>query len=92
MRLVVRIFLEILEMWDSHSCAWTWRAIAIFFAGRGSWLKVIAFGGSSWKDTSWAISESVLTLNVPVMLMTIGIHFTSAFNVPCVRRACLSGS
>ncbi len=56
MRLVVRIFLEILKMWDSYSCAWTWRAIAIFFLGRGSCLKVIAFGSSSWKDTSWAIS------------------------------------
>ncbi len=63
--LVVRIFLEILEMWDSHSCAWTWRAIAIFCVGRGSCLKVTASSGSSWKDTSWAISESVLTLNVP---------------------------
>ncbi len=92
MCLAVRIFLEILEMWDSHYCAWTWRAIAIFCAGRGSCLKVIASGGSSWKDTSWAISERVLTLNVPVLLMTIGITFIFAFSVRCVRRACFSGS
>ncbi len=90
--LVVRTFLEILEMWDSHFCAWTWRAIAIFCVGRASCLKVIASRGSFWKDTSWAISGSVLTLNVLVLLMTIGITFTFAFSVPCVRRACLSGS
>ncbi len=79
-------------MWDSHSCAWTWRAIAIFCAGRGSCLKVKASSGSSWKDTSWAISERVFTLNVPVLLMTIGITLTSAFSVPCMRRACLNDS
>ncbi len=92
MCLVVRIFLEILEMWDSHSCAWTCRAIAVFCDGRGSCLYVIASSGSSWKDTSCAISERVFTLNVPVLLMTIGISFTFAFSVPCDRRACLSGS
>ncbi len=58
-RLAVRIFLEILEMWDSHYCAWTWRAMAIFCVGRGSCLKVMASGGSLWKDTSWAISARV---------------------------------
>jgi len=53
---------------------------------------VRASGGSSLKETSWSISASVLTLNVPVMVMTIGIIMTSAFMVPWVCRACLSGS
>ncbi len=49
--------------------------IAICFAGRGSCLKVIVSGSSSWKDTSWVISARALTLNVPVMLRTIGMIF-----------------
>ena len=49
-------------------------------------------GGSSLKETSWTISASVLALKVPVLLMTIGIIRTSAFMVPWVCRACLSGS
>ncbi len=32
-----------------------------------------------------------LTLNVPVLLMTIEIILMPAFSVPCVRRDCLSG-
>ncbi len=38
-----------------------------------------ASGGASLKDTSWASSASVLKLNVPVLLMTIGIIMASAF-------------
>ena len=49
------------------------------------------FGGSSLKDTSWAISARVLTLNIPVMLMTMGIIFMSAFSVPWVLRVSLRG-
>ena len=38
------------------------------------------FGGSSLKDTScWAISAIVLTLNVPVLRMTIWIILMSTF-------------
>ena len=62
----------------------------LFFAGLGSCLQVRASGGSSLKEMSWAISASVLTLNVSVMLMTIGIIMTSAFMVPWIWRACLS--
>ena len=51
-----------------------------------------ASGGSSLKETSWAIYASVFTLNVPAPHVTIGINMTSAFMVPCVCRACLSGS
>ncbi len=39
-------------------------------------------GGFSLKETSWAISARVLTLNVPVLLMTIGIILVSALSVP----------
>ena len=56
--LVVRIFLEVLDMWDSHSCACTCSAIAIRLAVEGSCLKVSSSGGSSENETSWAISAS----------------------------------
>ena len=49
---VVRIFLEVLDMWDSHSCASTCSAIAILLAVRGSFLKVSSSGGSSLNETS----------------------------------------
>ena len=50
-------------------------------------------GGSSLKDTSWAISVRVFTFNfIPVLLMTMGIILMSAFSVPWVWRAYLSGS
>ena len=49
-------------------------------------------GGFPLKDASWAISAWVLTLNVPVLLMTMGIILMSAFSVSWVWRACLSGS
>ena len=37
---VVRIFLEILEIYVSHSCAWMCSVVAIFCAGLGSCLYV----------------------------------------------------
>jgi hypothetical protein len=46
-------------------------------------------GGSSLKDTSWAISARVFTLNVHVLLMTIGMIMMSALSLPCVCRAAL---
>ena len=49
-------------------------------------------GGSSLNETSCAISASVRTLKVPVLLMTIGMTTTSALSVPCICNACLSGS
>ena len=89
---MVRIVLEIFDMWESHSCACTCRVMAICCAGLGSYLYVIASGGSSSRDTSCAISAKVLTLKVPVLLMTIGMILMSACSVPCVCSACLSGS
>ncbi len=90
--LVVRMVLEMFDMWESHSCACTCRVIAICCAGLGGCLYVIAYGGSSSKDTSWAISARVLTLKVPALLMTIGILWMSACSVPYDCRAYLSGS
>jgi len=78
-------------MCESHSCAWTWRVMAIF-AGLGSCLHVRVSVGSSFEDTSWAISARVLTFNVPVLLMTMGMILTFAFSMPWVWRAYLSGS
>ena len=57
----VRTFLEILDMWDSHSCACTWSAIVILLAVGGSCLNVSSSGGSSVNETSCEISASVLT-------------------------------
>jgi hypothetical protein len=54
------------------------RVMAICCVGLGSCLYVSLSGGSSSKDTSCAISASVLTLKVPVLLMTIGIFLMSA--------------
>ena len=39
-------------------------------------------GGSSVKETSWAISARVLTWNVLVLLMTIGMMTIFALSVP----------
>ena len=58
----------------------------------GSCLYVSVSGGSSSKETSCAISARVFTLNVPVLLMTIGIIFMSYYSVPWVCRACFKGS
>ena len=80
--LVVRIFLEILDMWESHSCACTWSAIVILLAVGGSCLKVSSSGGSSANETSWEISAKVFTWKVPVRLMTMGMILISAFRVP----------
>ncbi len=79
---MVRIFLEILDMEDSHSCACTCTAIVILLAVRGSCLNVSSFGGSSANETSWEISARVLTWKVPARLMTMGMILTSAFRVP----------
>ncbi len=71
--LVVRIVLEIFDMWERYSWACTCSVIAICCAGLGSFLYVSASSGSSSKDMSCAIYARVLTLKVPIMLMTIGI-------------------
>ncbi len=75
---VVRIFFEILDMYEIHSCAWMCNAIAIFCADFGSCLYVRVSGGRSLNGTSCAISASVRTLKVPVLLMTIGMIMISA--------------
>ena len=89
--LMVRISLEVLDIWDSHSRAYTCSAMAILLAVRSSCLKVSPSGGSSLNETSWAISASVLTWKVPVRLITIWIILTSAFRVPLVWSASRSG-
>ncbi len=89
---VARIFLEILDVWDSHSCAYTWSAIVIILAVGDSCLKVSSSGGSSAKETSWEISARVFTWKVPVQLMTMRMILTSTFRVPWVCSACRSGS
>ena len=76
--LLFKIVLEIFDMCDSHSCACMCNAMAMCWAGLGSCLYVSASGGSSAKETSCAISARVLTLKVPVLLMTIGIILMSA--------------
>ncbi len=48
----VRVLLEILDISVSHSCAWTWIAMAIVCACGGSDLYVILSGGFSLKDIS----------------------------------------
>ena len=79
---VVRIFLEILDMWESHSCACTWSAIVIRLAVGGSCLKVSVSGGSSANETSWETSASVFTWKVPVRLITMGMILMSTFRKP----------
>ena len=66
--LVVKIVLEIFDMWESNSWACMCKVIAICCAGLGSCFYVIVSGGSSSKDTSCAISASVLTFKVHVLL------------------------
>ncbi len=89
---MVRIFLEILDIWDIHSCAWTWSAIVIVVTVEGSFLSVSSSRGSFVKETSCEISASVLTWKAPVRLMTMGMILTSALRVPYVCSACRSGS
>ena len=67
---VVRMFLEMLDMWDSHFCACTWSAIVILLTVGDSCLKVSSSGGSSVNETSWEISTRVFTWKVPARLMT----------------------
>ena len=68
-----RVLLETLNMSVSHSCAWTWIAIAIVCACVGSNLYVSVYGGLSLKDTSCAISARVRVWKLPVLLITMGM-------------------
>ena len=88
----VRIFLEFLEMYESHSCAWMCSAIVIFCAGFDSCLYVRVSGGSSLNETGCAISASVRTLKVPVLLITMEMIMIFTLSMPCICSACLSGS
>ena len=78
-----------LEMYESHSCAWMCSAIAVFCAGLGSYLYVMVYGGSSLNETSCAISASVRTLKVRVLLMSMEMIMTSALSVPFICSACV---
>ena len=88
------MFLESLDMRVSHSCACMWSAMTMSRAGVGSCLYVRVSGGSSWKETSCAISASVLVWKDPVLLMTMGMISMSDFHSPvaCIYIACLRGS
>jgi len=57
----------------SHSCAWTWIAMAIVCACGGSDLYVILSGGFSLMDTSRAICANVLMWKFLVLLITMGM-------------------
>ena len=48
----MRVLLETLDISVSHSCAWTWIAMAIVCASVGSDLYVMLSSGFSLKDTS----------------------------------------
>ncbi len=87
---VMWIFLEVLEIWDNHSCGCTCSAIAIRLDVMGSCLKVSLSGGSSLKETSLAISAKVLTWKVPVWLITTGIIFK--FALGCRKFVVLVGA
>ncbi len=78
---VMGIFLDNLDLWDSHSCACTRSAIVILLAVGGRCLKVSSSGGSSVNETSWEIFARVFTWKVPVRLMTMGMILTSASRV-----------
>ena len=90
---VMRIFLEILDMWESHSCACTCSAIVIRLAVVVSCLKVSVSGGSYANETSCEISASVFTWKLPVRLMTMGMILTSPLSlaVGCRRFVMLVG-
>ena len=64
----------------------------ILLAVGGSCLKASSSGVSSVNETSWEISASLLTWEVPVRLMSMGMILTSAFRAPWVCSACRSGS
>ena len=66
--------------------------MAIFFDGFGSCLYVRVSRGSSLNETSCAISASVRTLKVPVLLMSLGMIMISALSVPCICKACIRDS
>ena len=82
---------DILSMSVSHCCACVCRAIAMRLASGGSSLYVLASGGSSLKETSWAISASVLTVKDPVRLITMGMISMSSVHAPCLLMALLRG-
>ena len=69
----VMVLLETLDISVSHSCAWTWIAMAILCSCDGSDLYVILSGGFSLKDTSCAISANVIVWKLQDMLITMGM-------------------
>ena len=69
-------------MCESHSWAWTWRALDKYFCRS----RELFVGKSVWRflfeGDELGNSERVLTWNVPILLMTMGIIMISAFSVP----------
>ena len=88
----MRLFLEILDIRVSHSCACMCSVTEIVWAWSGRDLYVRVSGGFSLKDTSWAISASVRVWKFHVLLITIGITSTCIRPLSCSWMACFSGS
>ena len=90
----MRALLETLDISVSHSCAWTWSAMAIVCACVGSDLYVnMLSSGFSFKDISRAFSANVRVWKLPVLRITMGIIWImSLFFLLCLIMACLSGS
>ena len=88
----MRVLIETFEMRMSHSCACMCNAIVIVCACVGRVLYVRASGGFSLNETNFAISDMVLVLKLPVLLMTIGVLFTCSRPLLCCSMACLRGS
>ena len=69
----VRELLEILDISESHSCAWTWIAVAIVCACVWRELYVRVYGEMSLKDTNCAISARVRVWKLHVLLIRMGM-------------------
>ncbi len=76
--------METLDISVSHSCTWTWIAMAIACAFVGSDLYVMPSGWFSLKDTSCAISASVRVCKLPVLLITMGMIWIQSLFSCCV--------
>ena len=80
----MRVLLETLDMSVSHSCAWTWLAMAIVCACVGRDLYGTLPGGYSLNATSCVISANVRVWKLPVLLITMGMISTWSLLFCCV--------
>ncbi len=72
----MRVLLETFEMRVSNFRACMCSAIVIVCACAGRVLYVMSSGGFSLNETRWEISARVLVLQLPVLLMAIGMICT----------------